>query len=395
MAELSYTSRREIDQYGFHPAVTLLAPLGCILLQAVLPRIVPRLGILDLPLIATIFFAVARRSPIAGAVTGSLIGLVQDGLTNHPFGVNGITKALIGYGAASLGFAVDVDNMLNRAMLLFSFSLVQSLLLYILPRARRAANRIRKVPVLAPRGKHLRPRRPHPRRQLPSVTCYLLREQVQRTSHADLPLIARGLISRRPDPGHAAPLPAAAQVRAHPAQAGHHPRRAGLHRGAPQRAARARDPRRAAPPLSPRRLRRPPDRLRRRGLRGRPQQLQVTPSTSPATSSASPASRRPTTPSCAAPTARATSSSTATARRSASSARSSPPRQDLRLTIDLDVQMAAEQALEGKNGAIVAMDPHTGEILAMVSRPTFDPNQFAVRLTKATGRRSSTTPTTR
>ena len=38
--------------------------------------------------------------------------------------------------------------------------------------------------------------------------------------------------------------------------------------------------------------------------------------------------------------------------------------------------------MEGKNGAIVAMDPHTGEILAMVSRPTFDPNQFSVRLTR-------------
>ena len=58
------------------------------------------------------------------------------------------------------------------------------------------------------------------------------------------------------------------------------------------------------------------------------------------------------------------------------------PGQDLRLTVDLDVQKAAEQALEGKIGAIVAMDPHTGEILAMASRPTFDPNQFSVRLTK-------------
>jgi penicillin-binding protein 2 len=58
------------------------------------------------------------------------------------------------------------------------------------------------------------------------------------------------------------------------------------------------------------------------------------------------------------------------------------PGKDLRLTIDLDVQMAAEKALEGKIGAIVAMDPHTGEILAMVSRPTFDPNQFSVRLTR-------------
>jgi rod shape-determining protein MreD len=134
MAELSYTSRREIDQYGFHPAVTLLAPLACILLQAVLPRVVPRLAILDLPLIATIFFAVARRNPIAGAVTGTFIGLVQDGLTSHPFGVNGIAKALLGYAAASLGYAVDMDNILNRAMLLFSFSLVQSLLLYTITR---------------------------------------------------------------------------------------------------------------------------------------------------------------------------------------------------------------------------------------------------------------------
>jgi len=59
------------------------------------------------------------------------------------------------------------------------------------------------------------------------------------------------------------------------------------------------------------------------------------------------------------------------------------PGQDLKLTIDLDVQMAAEKALEGKVGAIVAMDPHTGEILALASRPTFDPNQFSVRLSKS------------
>lgn len=58
------------------------------------------------------------------------------------------------------------------------------------------------------------------------------------------------------------------------------------------------------------------------------------------------------------------------------------PGQDLHLTIDLDLQRVAEKAMEGKNGAMIAMDPHTGEILAMVSRPTFDPNQFAVRLTK-------------
>src|SRR5580692_5706094 len=58
----------------------------------------------------------------------------------------------------------------------------------------------------------------------------------------------------------------------------------------------------------------------------------------------------------------------------------SKPGQSLRLTIDMDIQRAAENALGDREGAIVAMDPHTGEILAMVSRPSFDPNAFAVKI---------------
>src|ERR1700685_3222266 len=58
------------------------------------------------------------------------------------------------------------------------------------------------------------------------------------------------------------------------------------------------------------------------------------------------------------------------------------PGKQLKLTLDIDLQIAAEQAMEGKNGAMIAMDPHTGEILAMVSRPTFDPNDFAVRVSR-------------
>lgn len=58
------------------------------------------------------------------------------------------------------------------------------------------------------------------------------------------------------------------------------------------------------------------------------------------------------------------------------------PGKQLKLTIDLDLQIAAEEALGQRNGAIVAMDPRNGEILAMVSRPTFDPNDFAVRVSR-------------
>lgn len=134
MAENTYTSRRELEQYHFHPVVTLLAPLLCVLLGAILPRLWTRLEILDLPLIVTVFFAISRRSPIAGAITGTLIGLVQDSLTDQPFGVYGIAKAIIGYIAASVSFTVDVENVVSRVLINFVASLLQSAILYVIRR---------------------------------------------------------------------------------------------------------------------------------------------------------------------------------------------------------------------------------------------------------------------
>lgn len=56
---------------------------------------------------------------------------------------------------------------------------------------------------------------------------------------------------------------------------------------------------------------------------------------------------------------------------------------DVQLTIDLDVQRAAERALGNRKGAIVAIDPRDGSVLAMVSRPAFDPNLFSTHITDA------------
>lgn len=52
----------------------------------------------------------------------------------------------------------------------------------------------------------------------------------------------------------------------------------------------------------------------------------------------------------------------------------------IRLTLDSDVQRAAEQAMQGRQGAVVALDPRTGDILAFLSRPAYDPNLFAIRV---------------
>jgi len=57
------------------------------------------------------------------------------------------------------------------------------------------------------------------------------------------------------------------------------------------------------------------------------------------------------------------------------------PGYNLVLTIERDVQAAAEEALADNRGAIVALDPNSGEVLALASRPSFDPNVFATRIT--------------
>lgn len=55
-----------------------------------------------------------------------------------------------------------------------------------------------------------------------------------------------------------------------------------------------------------------------------------------------------------------------------------PPKdgKDLQLTLDLDIQKVAEDSFLGQKGSVIIMDPYTGEIIAMVSGPNFDPRVF-------------------
>ena len=56
------------------------------------------------------------------------------------------------------------------------------------------------------------------------------------------------------------------------------------------------------------------------------------------------------------------------------------PGKQIQLTIDYDLQQVAEQSLGARPGAVVALDPRTGEVLAMASHPSMDANDFAVRI---------------
>jgi rod shape-determining protein MreD len=123
VARFSLT-RDGIEVHHFHLVATIGVPLLALFLQATLPRILGLFSLLDLPLLVTVFFAVARRNPILGTTTGALIGLVQDALTHLPLGLFGIAKTVVGYAASSIGAKIDVENPGSRLLLTFGFYLL-------------------------------------------------------------------------------------------------------------------------------------------------------------------------------------------------------------------------------------------------------------------------------
>ncbi len=62
--------------------------------------------------------------------------------------------------------------------------------------------------------------------------------------------------------------------------------------------------------------------------------------------------------------------------------RDAEPGKDLHTTLDLDLQAVAELSIMDKRGSVVAIDPRDGEVLAMVSAPSFDPNKFTGRISR-------------
>lgn len=125
-ANVSYTSNDQVEVYKFSLPVSIGVPLVAIFLQSFLPVRLHFMSVFDLPLLVTIFFAVARRNPITGLATGAAIGIVQDSLTNHLLGAFGIAKTVIGYVASSLGVKIDVENPGSRLLMTMGFYIVHS-----------------------------------------------------------------------------------------------------------------------------------------------------------------------------------------------------------------------------------------------------------------------------
>lgn len=131
---ITYTSHEQIEVHRFSLAASVGVPLVALLLQAFLPARFHWFELFDLPLLVTIFFAMARRNPVTGLITGSLIGLLQDSLTHNPLGVFGIAKTAVGYAASSLGVRIDVQNPGVRLGMTFAFYQLHQLVYFLVVR---------------------------------------------------------------------------------------------------------------------------------------------------------------------------------------------------------------------------------------------------------------------
>lgn len=132
---MTYTSREQIEVYRFSIPVTVVMPLLAIFLQAFLSKLFPWFTIFDLPLLVVIFFAMARRSQVAGLVTGACIGLVQDSLTSYPLGIYGIAKTFVGFFASSMGVKLDTESVGTRLIVITGFYVVHQVIYFTIARA--------------------------------------------------------------------------------------------------------------------------------------------------------------------------------------------------------------------------------------------------------------------
>ncbi|MCU1339849.1 MAG: hypothetical protein JWO19_5430 [Bryobacterales bacterium] len=110
-------------------------PLAAILFQVYVPRFFTYLAYLEMPLLVTVYFSLMRRSPPAGVLFGMSIGLAQDSLSNHPLGMFGIVKTLVGYFAASVSQRFEANSDLLRLVLAFFFFFFHQFFYWVLSRA--------------------------------------------------------------------------------------------------------------------------------------------------------------------------------------------------------------------------------------------------------------------
>lgn len=112
---------QHIEVHKFYAGAVLGICFLSLVLQAFLNRFSPRFQTLELPLLAVVYFGLSRRNSITGLLLGTVVGLLQDGISHTPIGLYGIAKGFIGYIASSIGARLDTEHPISRFILMFLF----------------------------------------------------------------------------------------------------------------------------------------------------------------------------------------------------------------------------------------------------------------------------------
>jgi len=139
MNESSYELRSgetHIEVHKFFPGAILVVCVLSLVFQAMAPVYFPKVAVIDLPLLVTIYFGLSRRNPSTGLLLGMIIGLAQDALSGPtvPLGFYGIAKTLIGYLASSIGARLDTEHPAARFALIYGFFVLHQAVLVLIRR---------------------------------------------------------------------------------------------------------------------------------------------------------------------------------------------------------------------------------------------------------------------
>ena len=118
---------REVEVFRVHPATLWVAILVALLLQTFLPLKIPLAGLMDFPLLVTVYFTLVRQNKIFGIALGTGLGLTQDALSHGYVGMFGMAKALVGYLAAFAAIRFNVESLFARSVVTASLILLHNL----------------------------------------------------------------------------------------------------------------------------------------------------------------------------------------------------------------------------------------------------------------------------
>ena len=129
------STHRPIAVFKLPVAIISVAAVVALLLQTFLPLKLPLARLMDFPLLIVIYLSLIRRDKVFGIALGTGLGLLQDALSHNFIGIYGISKAIVGYLAATASTRFELESLVTRTVLTGAFVLVHNTCVTVLQHA--------------------------------------------------------------------------------------------------------------------------------------------------------------------------------------------------------------------------------------------------------------------